>query len=184
MTKAEQLRRKTLADGMTPAQQRRAVLIAEDVLKWLRTRRLVVEEGSYITFFNEDEEPAPGEALQPALATLVTSKKPCTVCALGACLIAKIDRFNAVDMPQWGFGRTATVLRLEDIFSSSQQDLIEAAFELRDVAERYVIDDLHIDAAIAFGGRFDDARKRLRAIMRNIIANRGVFVPPAITEAA
>lgn len=161
---------------MTPQQRRRAVLIAGDVLKWMRTRRLKVQRDIYVSF---SKDPAVGTPLHPILKTLVTAQRPCTVCALGACLIAKIDRYNAVEMPD-GFTQSITRAGISDIFSEHQMILIENAFEM---SFYDYVDGISFDA-VAFG-RTDAGgpRRRLRRIMRNIIENRGVFVPPpAATE--
>lgn len=171
MTRQQRERRTLFAGGQTAVQSRRAILIAQDVLRWMRTRKLTIETGSYLVF---EEDPAPGTPLQPILRKLATAKRPCEVCALGACLIAKIDRFNAVEMPVT-FGRSVTAEALSDIFSNTQMDLIEAAFE---VTSEYAIFD-GVQDAIAFGQRFNtNPRLRLRRIMQNIIEHKGVFVPP------
>lgn len=95
---------------------------------------------------------------------------------LGACLLATVDRFNEFDVPPV-FDRPATTARLLEIFSPSQIDLIEAAFELQ-IFGVMTTSRSKLGSAIRFGERIADPRTRLRAIMRNIIANRGVFVPP------
>lgn len=164
---------------MTPQQRRRAVLIAGDVLKWMRTRRLKIKQGTYVSFV---DDPDVGTPLRPVLKTFVTAQRPCTVCALGACLIAKIDRYNAVEMPDGyaGFTHASTKAGISDIFSGRQMVLIENAFEGNIGFDE---DEELARAAVTFGLRTADPRRRLRRIMRNIIENRGVFVPPPSTTA-
>lgn len=189
---SERQRRNECAGGMTPAQKRRAVLIADDVLKWMRTKRIKVETDTYFRF-DEIHENLDGQSLQEHLTTLVTRRKPCAVCALGACFIASVDRFNQVKVDSELFGLFNPQMKfalvsdhLSETFSTRQRDLIEAAFEQQSVLGFVGIrtPNAYERSAVRFGKRRTDSRARLRAIMRNIIANRGVFVPPAMEVAA
>jgi len=98
---------------------------------------------------------------------------PCSVCALGGLLLAKAVRFNAVSVKDL---RDLRVNRLEDHFSVDQINEIEAAFEGKSYPEMNFTHGRHV---VNYEWRlaFPDPKERFRAIMRNIIRNRGTFVP-------
>jgi len=86
--------------------------------------------------------------------------------------------------------------RLKEAFTFDQMVLIERAFEcdsslglassyvsleteVDNFGERPEAKDVHKASADAetFGRKYDDSKKRLAAIMRNIIRNNGEFIP-------
>lgn len=69
---------------MNQNNKRMAVKVAEDVLLWMRKRSFVVETGTYIWLEGEHNPDLVGESLKKLLPKLITTKTPCTVCALGA----------------------------------------------------------------------------------------------------
>lgn len=120
-------------------------------------------------------------------------KQGCEVCALGACVLSLValdndfdflkasgesaENFNSLDLDHFRD-------RLLEVFSPVQLCLIETAFERDEMGARDVdnldSDDLQpwLEAAIKFGNKFGYSSKRLRAIMKNILDNNGVFTPP------
>lgn len=173
---------------------KRRVQIAEDVLAWLRTKRLNVVTGSYCVF---DEGFMPygytlGTSLQKILPEIVTSRKPCQVCAKGAMFIAAVDRYNKVQLRDAngdGFSNREIIKAMKAYFSKRTLDLIEVAFECKDANFEFSngynqpVTNRVARNAIEFGKRYQDPRARLRAIMRNLISNNGDFVPPPAKEA-
>jgi hypothetical protein len=113
----------------------------------------------------------------------------CEVCALGACFTSYITTNNNVtvgDLFKTTISNTdmyATSYefirsKLDTVFSKDQLDLIEYAFEQGhvDYYSRVSYDPIY-QKAEAFGNRFQHARMRLMAIMKNIVSNDGWFKP-------
>ncbi len=152
-----------------------AVDIAKDVIKWIRARKLNINNaGSYICGdvnceLNSDDQ------VQPHLPAL---RESCSVCAKGAIFLSYIElkneiTFDSLDLDRFGSKSSVNAdgERICDLlggaFTPDQLDLIECAFECWD-------DDV---LAEAFGEKYDDPGKRMTAICRNIIKNNGVFKP-------
>lgn len=168
----------------------KAVAVAKDVLKQLRLRKLNMHHGSYMTKFS---------ALPVRNLTAILQKRPdadlqevvdclapkCSVCAKGALilskarlldnvplkLVCKIDYTGKVNL---GCGDPSE--NLLDCFSQKQLDLIETAFEKSDEFEG-VNSESAVGHALSFGEQYDDPAKLMRAIMKNVIENNGVFRP-------
>lgn len=85
---------------------------------------------------------------------------------------------------------------LETIFTPAQMCLIETAFEKVCINDDALLDsyycecedgddydrdeyttDAEIEAAVLFGQKYENVRLRLRAIMKNIVKNDGLFIP-------
>lgn len=212
------------------------VLIAEDVIKALETKRMITILADDLTcqdtYVDLDLEHPMSEG-DPRLeldAQQFIKDRTCTVCAKGAVLVAAIDRFDKVKLkdvydPRGLFividGSASSSKRfLAQWFEPDQLTLMEAAFEAsldtssdleamyerhrqehmrlfdeersvdedhpeyddylsdRDYEEsNYGAEDTPLGRAYAFGCRYDTAKQRLVAIMENIIANDGEFVP-------
>jgi hypothetical protein len=138
--------------------------------------------------------------LQPQLKRLVYKKdRPCGVCALGACFLSHVNLYNEFKIPDdssaIASGDFQSVLAAS--MGGRNLILIEDAFELRPVAERrgdvwmprYEYDELDGKAkrdclarisATRFGQKYTDSPDRLRAILKNLIANNGEFIPPPV----
>jgi hypothetical protein len=170
-------------------QAEKRVVIAKDVLEQLRTQKFIAKCGAYVDdqIHNLDVFwPAEyGASLQAALPKV----KNCKVCALGAVFMSKVNKFNRFNV---GDSLNSEDLRanLKGIFSYAQLFLIEAAFEGdgNDAGAYYVrgcpedvsgaLTDKDRRAAFEFCRRHEDADTRLKAIMRNIVRNKGTFVLP------
>lgn len=163
--------------SLSRAEQR--VLIAKDVLVQIRAKKYRPNAGSYVNFGKY----FPGdESIQKHIDEVT-----CNCCALGACLLSTTKYKNKLDFSDtyrldatndsWGL--------LKDIFSPRQLTMIEYAFEVSSVGtrvgENYYgthIDSELEDKCIAFGKvNYDSDKKRLIAIMKNIIKNKGTFKP-------
>lgn len=164
---------------MTKAEAR--VEIAKDVLKHLRS--LNVEEGYYL---DGGYEPIRGVGSKDDAQKYINKMAKCRVCALGACLISHVRLFDQVPIRRLGrfyegefeFASERPTQILAKFFSQEQIDLIEAAFEqTRTHCQSPKTDDEEIYRAVMFGNKHADAKERLKAIMKNIIANAGTFRP-------
>lgn len=111
----------------------------------------------------------------------------CHVCALGACLISQVKLFNKMAISKLVVedkhnakhqvidpNRVIVSTLLSRFFSKDQLDLIESAFE---VGGDYNCQAPYSADAENFGEDYDDPKKRLKAIMANIIVNDGKFCP-------
>lgn len=179
----------------------RAVAVAKDVLKHLEAMH--VTPGTY---FVGEANIEVSRSTNPQEFVDVIQKK-CDVCAIGACVISHIrlfdkvrlneviDPFDFSDLPLEDTKNTDVKLRMSPSNIRSQlakhfrkKDiyLIECAFE-RDYSFYADKGDEKVSlttrlkearAAEKFGRQHRNARKRLAAIMRNIIRNKGHFVVP------
>lgn len=124
----------------TMTQQERAVIIAQDALKWIESKKLKVVTGTYfrVPIGLEDRT---NESFQDFLKE-VTPEKPCRVCALGGLFVASVDRFNEAKIipDSWGCSEQeftyhidSLMTHMEDAFGLQQMRLIESVFEGRDM---------------------------------------------------
>lgn len=177
----------------------KAVALAKDVLKYLRYMN--VRDGvayCYGRLPDSIKDDCPGkEEAQKHIAGLT---KNCKVCALGACFLSYIRLFDKValrdispskpEFSTFSAGESVDVDyydivgQLNKIFSEKQMVLIESAFEQHCVQFAYDIDQDDIEAAEIFGQKYAEPKKRLRAIMQNIVRNNGVFKPPKLLKEA
>jgi hypothetical protein len=170
-----------------------AVAIATDVISQLRKRnsKMKVKDGNAYVDTDFRPEDTTGD-LREILPEML--KTDCTVCAKGALIISKARLFNKVPLKkifperEWQnfFGRhidrldlirncsTMSAL-LSPIFPRKTADLIEAAFE----KTLYYASNSSPTSrkSVNFGLKYPDPKKRLIAIMKNVIANNGDFVP-------
>jgi hypothetical protein len=166
----------------------RAVMLAKDVLKQLKVIGRI-SRGSYSSTLDSADrvELASILANDSMKEDIHKLAKHCDVCALGACFISHIGLFNNVassavirksydnSVPCIYFDYNVMMKSLRKTFSSDNLYLIESAFEKRAVYGAGGGTD--VQAAVVFGERYGDPSERLKAIMRNIIANNGRFVP-------
>lgn len=173
------------------------ITIAKDVLARLKYRKVTV--GKYfegvdnvLSYLQETPDDEGRVYLNPenlnAQKVIKLLEKQCEVCALGNLFMSHIRVFNQIELGGIENDRDGIVDSLNDYFDNQQLDLIEAAFEIepshvrgylgfyREEDGKSELDKL-ADKAVNFGSKYDDASKRLRAIMLNLIKNDGVFVP-------
>lgn len=175
-------------DALSPAERR--VLIANDVLFLLgqrqRDSKLTPTCGVYVDRDIRPYKDSPEMQLQQIVDAWI-QEKDCQVCALGAALVATTLRFNDFTVGQ--FDGTITTVAGEDpryivlsdireylmqFFDREQLGLIETAYEGASIIKVPDEDDA---AAYNFKMRYYDLRTRLRAIFKNIVANKGTFIP-------
>lgn len=136
------------------------VAIAKDVLKWLRTRRLKAQSGTYL----EGEQ---GEK--------------CTACALGAVFVctaalASTVKFDDTYGNHPGTNSQHMRQQLAPYFSDEQLRLIEVAFE-KDPSHANDDSAKASVAAAKYNRRIRGDKKGMKRIMQNIIKNEGTFKP-------
>jgi len=167
---------------MTKAEMR--VQIAKDVIKQIAAKKYKATQGSYVAngeFYRQFDSM---HKLYDEEAQVKVPKTRCDVCAIGACFLATVDRFDKLkvgDLPGcWNpeYGRGGQVQYLNKWFSPDQLTLMEVAFEKGEVPPTaYKGSDDRLDDAVAYGCQYKTANQRLVAIMRNVIRNKGTFKP-------
>lgn len=184
---------------MNKRQRKKCVAVAQDVLD--NMRRIVVTEGTYCQGTLPD---GVEDAKESAKKHIDAISKGCRVCALGACFLSYIRLYNHVSLGQligtygdyvfqdeiFDVEYIEMMDELREVFTPAQICLIETAFEKACINDDAVADDddhaydmdTHTtydeaDAARLFGEKYEEPRQRLRAIMKNIIKNDGLFIP-------
>lgn len=182
---------------LAASQAEQRVIIAKDVLEWIRERKLEPWSGTYI---NVKAVPrVDGSATEPRIPVgevSTVNSDSCYACGLGALFALTAERgpFEVKDAYD-GSGGLADGMRqmLAPYFSPKQLTLIECAFE-RSTGFSYDDDGTcfgELLEAANFGRAVDRAltdldgptrpentdRRVMRAIMQNIIDNNGTFIP-------
>ena len=149
------------------AQER--VAIAKDALAWVEAGVLLPAKMVYVNTVLEDDQINWDPKAQ--LRDVVLG--PCRVCAQGALFLAKAVRYdnvsgirNSDDLHH----RACKADELEEHFTRDQLKLIEQYFEGWAAGSNY--------APQFFKEDYPDHRQRLIFILKNIIDNKGTFVPP------
>lgn len=167
----------------TKAEKR--VMIAKDVLAQLKTNRYFAESGAWVQeFWSEKHNPELRyEDTSVAEAFDAKEIQQCSVCALGSlfmscAVITGKTTLMDLDEERYYLGELIQDNRaisngLDKIFSKSQLKLIESYFEGND---GYFVkaskDQDRIENFFAF-----EPDIRLKMIMKNIIENKGTFIP-------
>jgi hypothetical protein len=176
---------------LTEKQRRKkAVAVAQDALAHLKL--LTVAPGRYVSV-DITHKPVTFAKSSKATAQALQKRKNCRVCALGACLLSTASLYNKFQFESLkkkaSYGEEEFIIpyselqyRLSEIFTQEQMDLIESAFEGRDMTGKRLpgrssLPVETVQSAIAFGSKYDVPKARLRAIMKNIVKNDGEFRP-------
>lgn len=178
-------RRNRIFRKANAAQKR--VLIAKDVLEQLKAGKIKATRGCFLRIRSlsgllTNRDAAYKESLQ---ATFLRGDiEQCEACADGA-LMLSCTLFNNkystgapfYNLDVWINSKKSMKNKLNVIFSRSQLRLIENAFEKGDGAFQKFKKTPEAKKAIQFGRRFSTPKNRLKEIMKNIVKNRGAFVP-------
>lgn len=175
------LKEATAAFNKLPKAEQR-VLIAKDVLKQIKVGKYKPKVGSYTSL------PGDLNISDKSVQENFNLIQNCEVCALGCCLLSITKFKNKLSFSELTdeYYNTKTRNLFSSIFSASQIALIEAAFEKRTTcipwADKVNGEDAenkvkHIYKATWFGKQYEDSTERLKAIMKNIITNKGTFRP-------
>lgn len=171
MPKLTEFEKRNRAFKKASAAQKR-VLIAKDVLKQLKLGKIKAKQGVYVTAQKYDWT----NNINPDKEFCELNIK-CSVCALGAAMLSEIRMNNNLKVREMHgynysvkFGdnyitsRKESGDRLDKYFTESQLVLIERAFE--GWGDGKVKD---------FYCKYRNDNKRIAAIFRNIIQNKGTF---------
>lgn len=161
---ADQARKNAEFAALPRSQQR--VQIAKDVLKWLSTGRITAKSGVYL-----------GEVVRGGVVTknYAEDSKACTACALGSLFAVTASRdVELLDNVVNHF--SAMSEGLSPYFDQLQLSMIESAFEKCNMMSNDTSMTV-IDAAVHFCPDRMLAKDRMSMIMRNIIRNKGEFIP-------
>lgn len=146
----------------------RRVAIAKDVISHIQASKLKVEENcGYVRH-------PKGAGAMSNIATSTSNtkelanklKEQCCVCALGAMMLCKIEKFNNYKFNLQNSGYISifdVYTALEDVITETQLCDIERAFEKTDPNSPY--------------NEISNPIDRLLAIMQNIIDHDGIFKP-------
>jgi hypothetical protein len=154
---------------MTKMQKR--VAIAEDVIASVRAFKFRAEPGTYFAMQNNDAITSDPQAIMQHEETV------CNVCAIGAIFASKVKIGNKCTLNiDQKLGDRSIIPNIKSIFSEKELRIIEAAFE-RNAQDSIVPDDIEEKARKWHDKNHPmDDDKRLIAIMKNIIKNKGTFV--------
>jgi hypothetical protein len=168
----------------TKAEKR--VEIARDVLKQIKIGRLIPKKGTWVA--SEYNEVLIEKETNSKLEVRdVIKNKKCNTCALGSIFISAIDKFDKLkvkdlyryrsleDFNICSFETEDIFKYLKRFFSNEQLGLMEMAFELRD---GYFSKIINPNLVIKWGEQYHNSYDRLRAIMLNLIRNKGTFIVP------
>ena len=205
------------------------VLIAQDVIAQLNTEELISNPGTYLVVGGNPDNLEPTGKTQ--VRDVLGKSNKCKVCALGACFVSMMRRYNECTVDQLldleddverSYNFTDIRMRLHSLgvlrpyllrlFDEDQLKLIEVAYEgipgAGSASSDYIedLDDLCLEAhefhlhhteydhtqdhtlytsleeEVIIEAGYEDERRGdgsdvLRAIMNNIIENKGTFVP-------
>lgn len=163
---------------LSDAQKR--VAVAKDVLRDLETQRIVASHGTYMDIVDKNGDEIPDDIEIPEkgqfndfLEQQFAEGGQCQVCAIGSVFTSKVIHYNDYKARGYLPSRSEMVDHLS-FFPSDMLDRMEDAFE----ADKYGMFRSNGDEdAHAFGNRHKRGEARLVAIMKNIIDNKGEFVP-------
>lgn len=186
--KLEIQKRKGLFENSTLAQKR--VLIAYDVLEQIKSGKMIPSKGKFVTVENMKYTVA-SEKESVQVNYLSNKLGKCNCCAFGGLLLSCTLFKNQSIMSDLNFsGELQNPGEIVDynkgfkngfdlIFQKSQLKLIELTFELgRGYFNNGLVKYSKLQKkAIAFGDKFENVSHRMKAIMYNIIANNGRFIP-------
>lgn len=181
--------KKTAVRKRTPKEPKplTAVDLAKDALALIRAKKFVPVLRNYLILQDALTDKHAGESFQKHI------QKPkfyCEGCELGALLVAYVDKANYMQVPDRSsrVDSDFIIAKLQAIIPKRQLRFMEAAFEAKDISEK--LPPLYAEAAIAFALQFGSvigsltdanarkvARKRMVAIMKNVIQN-GQFTLP------
>lgn len=162
-----------------------AVDVAKDALELIDQRKIRVTTGTYFAYSAglRDATRTTDGGLYEVLKSGLSRKNTCRVCAIGSMLVACVLRKESdVSSSDFGWDRT-TFQVMDGIMSRSQLRLMEVCFEMWEPGEIPTWNDMDIEdrarlpAAHKMGKRYKSDSRRLRAILGNIIYNKGVFDP-------
>lgn len=150
--------------------EQRRVMIAKDALKQLKAEKFIASPGTWAAVrYSSGASPHSRDALQPILLKPGIS---CKCCGAGAIFLSHVRLANEA---AYGAGGAFSLIQNATQWPVDNLRLIELAFEGGDGC--HTAEDGNDDAAVDFGGDYEEPTNRLIAILRNVIANNGTFDP-------
>jgi hypothetical protein len=168
-------------DRLPKAKQR--VMIAKDVIKQLKAKKLIATQGTYIRVKDDIDDlfrdfHGKQNYNDNSFQETLKSIPQCKVCAKGAIFACTVMRRNQVKNNQvpggtddWGGGNIAPLLG--NIFSPMQLRLIETEFEGHDIEATTFEGEIKPIMNL----RLNSNEDTMIIIMKNIIRNNGRFRP-------
>lgn len=178
--------------------EKQRILLALDVLGWIRTEKVCIASGTYLEHDTSIASLVEADTLQansPAGQECLLNNG-CTVCAKGAVFMAHVMRANKAtvgDVLDANISSGTRLIRDFKVFTKKQYSLIECAFEtsvsfgrpaglLHDVDYRGNFVDTPwgemCHTAVRFGCEYHASEnRRMAAIMINMVEHNGTFVP-------
>lgn len=169
------------------------VLIAEDVLEQLKNNRIKATSGEFVSFDHREGYQLPFDNEDSVQEKIFSREiETCQCCALGSLAVScvlfnnNVTIENAQDqlcnLGDGIFEERKFTHGLTKYFSRKQLELIENAFEqgegyFNECDIELVNSSENIEKAIKFGENYENVNNRLKAIMKNIIENKGTFIP-------
>ncbi len=164
------------------------IAILKDVLSLIRYNKIDVETGVYCDLelpkykvdrysYEDSKTPKVKELENSQLNKLIQSRQvKCTVCAKGALFLGHVDKTNHLKLGEtdYNVGEYEIMNKLDNLFDHFNIDLVEVAFECSNSG--YLGYNLSTKA-VNFGKKYDDDTERLKAIIKNMIKNEGIFIP-------
>ena len=186
------------------SKDKKAVLVAQDVLAQIAANKYVPNTGAYVSF--KKEIPFTGD-----IKSNFDKLPKCNVCALGSMLLSCTNLGNVLTtdiiindrIGLWELQDDGVKELFSSIFSDKQLLMIETSFEGYSNWECWTVSDIKKHSKIGFSYfeasdryadderlsfeetldcqalflKYDSDQKRLEAICNNIIKNNGVFIP-------
>jgi hypothetical protein len=175
-----------------PSKQR--VAVAKDVLKQLALGFYKASKGYYLVFKKVGKKKECSGKLDTLFSELKSEGASCAVCGIGSVFASMVNLGDNLTTKEAGlgfeigsgYGIDDEIMRqkIKKVFSEQQRIMIECAFEKGNIGYKnekddYWIEDMpeYVDTAIKFGKKYKSDINRLKAIMNNIISNKGEFIP-------
>lgn len=160
----------------------KAVLVAKDVLKQIRYSKIKVGKYGYMELILED-----ADDYELDVQTNLDKIETCKCCLLGACMLSTTKLGNQLTFNQLdNFADNKKALRLlRKIFTPKQMLMLETCFEgyswtaSRIGRDRFEADltEEERNACSLFYINHGSSEDRVVSAMKNLIKNKGVFIP-------
>ena len=170
-------------------QSEKAILVAKDCLQQIRLKRYRIRSGQYASRLKvskiDPDVTLDQISTSSKLGIQVIHESNCAVCAKGSLFLSAVTKSNRMSLEELqdivsfedSDAMADKVCRVDKIFSQSDFDLIECAFETESHFGETVNNWKKCDQAVTFGQAHRADDMRMGAICLNIIANNGKFVP-------
>lgn len=170
---------------MKASPARKRVLIAKDVLKWLKARKITPVPDRFVDVLPGVDTPSDNDE--------TLDGGTCRCCALGAMALCDLERRSEASarMP-------SSMSTLRGVTSTVRQSIRDKSFLGGYVDDQQLLDiEAAFEGTTTFGGSSEAAYafadrpggypspdERMRLIMKNIVQHKGTFVPSALREDA